>query len=120
MNLFKVRYMILIALLYSSCGSDQPDPETKTREAAPAEFSDSLVIELVGADSVSVLDLLLSAHQVDYRTTMSGVFVTAIDSVENGGECFWIYTVNGNQVSTASDDCFTSDGDRVKWHYRKF
>jgi len=118
MNLFKVCIIISTALLLSACGSDQPD--TETAQTTPAGFSDSLVIELAGADSVTVLDLVRGSHQVAYRTTLSGAFVTAIDSIENGGDYFWVYTVNDIQVSLACDDCYTSDNDRVKWHFRKF
>ena len=109
----------------AACGSDQPEPESKTTETtdttatAPSTFSDSLVIELTGIDSVTVLDLLLSAHQVDYRTSLNGAFVTGIDSHENGGDCFWIYTVNDTKPSVACDKYYTSDGDRVKWHFRR-
>ena len=117
MNLFKVCFIISTALLFSACGGDNPDPGTA--KTVPAGFSDSLVIELAGADSVTVLDLVRGSHQVAYRTTLNGAFVTAIDSVENGGGYFWVYTVNDIQVSLACDDCFTSDDDRVKWHFRK-
>ncbi len=126
MILFKVHFMILIALLLAACGGDAPVPEnqavdtTSATGAALVEYTDSLVIDLVGVDSATVLDLLLQTHQVDYRTTLNGAFVTAIDSTENSGDCFWIYTVNGESIPKASDDCFTSDGDRVKWHFRRF
>ena len=129
MILFKVRFMILIALLFVACGGDQPVPEndatdtnntTETTNKTLAENSDSLTIELTGIDSVSVLDLLLKAHQVDYRSTLSGAFVTAIDAHENGDDYFWIYTVNDTKVSVACDEYITFDGDRVIWHFRKF
>jgi hypothetical protein len=109
------------ALLFTACGGDQSGSETESADSkAKLAFSDSLVIELAGADSVTVLDLVRGACEVDYRTTAAGAFVFAIDSIENGSDCFWIYTVNDNPVSLPSDEYFTSDGDRVKWHFRRF
>lgn len=117
MNLFKVWLIASVGICLAACGGTQTD---RTNDNADAASSDSLVIELTGVDSTSVLDLLLASHDVDYSTSANGAFVKAIDSVANGDHCFWIYTVNGAPVSTACNKCFTSDGDTVKWHLKKF
>ncbi|MBU0984021.1 MAG: hypothetical protein KKA42_09135, partial [candidate division Zixibacteria bacterium] len=61
-----------LALITAGCGneSNQSDAEKPTP-------SDSLAIVLVGADSVSVLELLLRDHVVDYQASAMGAFVKA-------------------------------------------
>jgi len=83
------------------------------------DYVDSVVIELAGVDSMTVFDLLKAEHQVEYRSSMAGTFVTAINSVESGSDYFWIYSVNDSTPSIACDKLVTSDGDRVKWHFRR-
>lgn len=118
--LFKVHMIIAAALILTACGGDQPaeradsDPLDLT-----CDYVDSLVIDLVGVDSLTVFDLLRTTHQVEYRSSMAGPFVTAIDSVESGTDYFWIYLVNDSMPSVACDKLVTSDGDRVKWHFRR-
>lgn len=120
--LFKVHMIIATALILTACGSgDQPDDQSdvdanKTQIAS----TDSLVIDLVGVDSLTVLDLLKAEHQVDYRSTISGVFVTMIDSTESGSNYFWIYSVNDTMPPLACDQLVTLEGDRVRWYFRRF
>lgn len=80
---------------------------------------DSLIIELTGADSATVFDLLRAHHEVDYRSSAMGVMVTAIDSVSNGSGYFWMYSVNDSMATVACDKYTTSAGDVVRWYYRK-
>ena len=77
------------------------------------------MIELEGVDSLTVFEILRSKHQVDYLTTAAGVFIKAIDSLENTSDFFWIYSVNDTMPQVASDKYHTSDGDSVRWHYRR-
>jgi len=78
-----------------------------------------MTIELLGADSVSVFDLLVAEHDVDYLSSGTGVFVKAIDSVANNTGYYWLYSVNDSMAQAAADKYLTSDGDRVVWHYRR-
>lgn len=118
MNLFKVCAWLPVVVVLAACAGDQPSSDSDT--AASAGMSDSLVIELVGEDSVTAFDLLRKSHRVEYRSTLNGVYVTEIDSIENGNDHFWVYTVNDSTVAVAADDYLTADGDRVQWHLRKF
>ncbi|MDH4157302.1 MAG: DUF4430 domain-containing protein [candidate division Zixibacteria bacterium] len=116
------RYVVsLLALgLVLSCGQGQsPDADQPSggESAAPA-VHDSLVVELIGKDSVSVFDLLRADHEVNHYVTAMGVFVRAIDSVENSSTACWIYTVNDSMIDLASNHYITADSDLVKWHYR--
>jgi len=79
---------------------------------------DRLAIEMVGVDSMSVFDLLIQNHQVDFQGSPLGVFVKAIDSIENGGGYFWLYSVNDSMAQVSCDKYMTSNGDRIKWHFR--
>jgi len=106
---------VVLALL---AGCDSSGKADRTATDRPSD-SDSLVIELAGADSVSVFDLLEAGHEVGFTRTALGVFVTRIDSVRNGSGCFWIYSLNDTMPSTAADRCITVSGDRVRWHFRR-
>jgi hypothetical protein len=95
--------------------TDGPGADT-TR---PVKNRDSVTIELTGADSATVFDLLKARHRVDYLSTAGGVFVKSIDSVANGTSVFWIYSVNDTNPKVAADRMLTRTGDRVVWHFRK-
>lgn len=112
-----------MALALSICGC-RSSRETSGRVSdtaaqVEAEKRDSLVIDLAGADSTTVLDLLISSHLVDYRSTTAGAFVLAIDSVRNNSAYFWLYSVNDSMPPMACDKYVTRRGDRVRWHFRK-
>ena len=85
---------------------------------AASTVNDSVLVELSGHGYLSVLELLRESHQVDYRPSSMGVFVTGIDSIENSADHFWIYSVNDTTPKIACDRLITLQGDRVRWHFR--
>ena len=80
---------------------------------------DSVVIVLAGEDSVSVLELLQREHRVEFKSSVMGKFVTAVDSLAGDRSVFWVYTVNDTSPMVACDRMLTADGDTVRWHFRK-
>jgi hypothetical protein len=118
-----VRTLIVVItgsiLLLSCSGSDDTAEQTDTDYADELAYHDSVVFEFEGVDSMSVFDLIQAGHELEYQSTISGKFVTEIDDLEVGSEYFWLFTVNDSVPSVACDEYITSDGDRVKWHYRK-
>jgi hypothetical protein len=115
---------IMVLLLMCSCSRKEKPDKTDGRSnevdsSAAAVTRDSLVIELPGADSQTVFDLLKSSHQVEYKSSALGMFVTAIDSIENSSGAYWVYSVNDSLPKVASDKYITKDGDMIKWHLRK-
>ncbi len=118
------RLILLLAavLVIHGCGNKQEaEPSDQAKDSASASETpgrDSVTFELIGQDSVSAFELLQLAHYVEYRSTAMGLFVTGIDSVQGGGNAFWIYTVNDTTPKTASDKMFTRTGDRVVWRLR--
>ncbi len=116
--------VLIILPLAVSCGSNENGNTTAKNEASQDSVSglvapDSVVIELAGIDSMTVFDLLRERHQVEFKSSALGVFVTAIDSVENSSGAYWIYTVNDSTPNVACDKCMTQNGDVVMWHFRK-
>ncbi len=107
----------LVVAIVISCSQK----EIAQRESSETEqiSPDSLVIELTGQNGKSVLDLLIENHYVDYNESSMGVFIKAIDSVANGSQAFWLYSVNDIMAQTSSDKYITNDSDLIKWHYRK-
>jgi hypothetical protein len=112
--------VISAALLFGSCsGNNEPaDRDVNELSGVPAA-PDSIVIELIGVDSVSVFELLQAEHEIEYRSTAAGKIVTEIDDVAVGGGYFWLYSVNDSLATVACDIYRTSDGDRVRWHFRE-
>ena len=90
----------------------------QTEELAGTEKPDSVVIEVAGMDSLTAFDVVARVYRVRYRWTSQGVFVRAIDSIENSDSHSWLYSVNDSFPSVAADEFMTSAGDRVKWHFR--
>ncbi|MBU8933239.1 MAG: DUF4430 domain-containing protein [candidate division Zixibacteria bacterium] len=79
---------------------------------------DSLVITLVGIESKSVLDVLMNSHSVEMKSSAMGAFVVAIDSIENGNDVYWMYSVNGDMGQVACDRFLTRPDDTIRWHFR--
>lgn len=119
----KIRGRILILswclslLLFVACGGGKSGDDTQTK--TEKEYTDSLVIELTGVDSLSVFDILRENHQVESKSSLQGVFITGIDSVEGGGGYFWVYEVNDSTASVACDKYMTRNGDKIVWYFRK-
>lgn len=104
--------LTLVTLLVIGCDeSAQIETDSSGR--------DSLVVEMTATDSITPLQLLLDQHQVDYRSSIMGAFVTSVDSVENSSTAFWIYTVNDTTPKVACDKMALGAGDRLRWHYRR-
>ena len=115
---------VLSTFLLSSCDSKtENERDLKQSEAGDSTAlsppPDSVVIELAGADSQTVFDLLEDSHEVEYKSSVMGIFVTAIDSIENTAGAYWIYSVNDSVLQVACDKYVTKNGDVVKWHFRK-
>jgi hypothetical protein len=116
--------VMMALMLFSFCGQHKDrNSSTRVDMTIDTSFSsvpyDSVVIELIGIDSQTVFDLLKSSHQVEYKSSALGVFVTAIDSIENSSGICWVYSVNDSLPKVASDKYITKNGDVVKWHFRK-
>lgn len=115
--------LILLSLAFFSGCTETEKTDRSEQTESPAnneiKYIDSLVIELTGRDSVTVLDLLKENHEVGIVATALGVFVKRIDSLENGSTIFWIYSVNDSMPEIAADRYQTKDGDQIRWHYRK-
>lgn len=103
--------LTVIIGLAAACGT-RKDDQSQSNSGELAR------IELIGRDSVSVLDLLMEHHQVQYKQSSLGTFVTAIDTLEVTRETYWIYSVNDSTPNVGADRYLTGDSDRVVWHFR--
>jgi len=115
---------ILMALVLAiSCGKkneaadDTADQDIKT--SGLADPSDSLILEMTGIDSMTVLDILKREHDVSHMSSLKGAYVIRIDETANEGGYYWLYSVNGVMGEVACDKHVTGTGDVVRWHYRK-
>lgn len=124
MSICRLAFIIGVLLVFLvACTSEESsrvDDDGKAPDTAQTVvISDSLVIEMKGVDSLSVFDILMANHEVDYLSTAAGVFVRAIDSIEGGARLYWVYSVNDSMGETAADRYITNEGDRIKWHFRR-
>lgn len=105
--------------IWIGCSSDSSDDESSSQRA-DMKPHDSLVIELPGMDSMTVLQVTDAVYEVDARTSAMGSFVIQIDSIRNSPRFFWVCSVNGEMIDVAADKYMTRTGDVVRWHYRRF
>ncbi len=113
----------ILVVTYGGCAKESSTPRVEPADSTAAqtvaENRDSVTVELVGADSVTVFDLLKASHKVDFLSTSGGVFVKGIDSINNGSSTFWVYSVNDATPKVAADLIYTKAGDKIVWHFRK-
>jgi hypothetical protein len=118
-----VSLICMLAFVLSACSGSETSENLDNNDAVDSTLatvvSDSLVLELTGVDSLTVFDILLANHEVDYFSTAAGIFVKGIDSIEGGAKLFWVYTVNDSMAQVAADQYVTQSGDRIKWHFRR-
>jgi hypothetical protein len=77
---------------------------------------DAIILE--GRDGRTVFDILIEEHEVDYVESEMGVFIQAIDGIENKGGRFWMYSINGEPGKIACDRASVSEGDTIRWEYK--
>ncbi len=122
LRLFGILFIIAL-LVISGCSKKQeaePKVETTTELAEEESNKDSLVLEMISEDSISVFDLLDQKHDLEIKKSAMGAFIIAIDSIKNSEGIFWVYSVNGKMGQMASDNYFTKPGDTVRWHFQFF
>jgi hypothetical protein len=78
-----------------------------------------VTIELVGEEGKAVIDILALRYATRITSGPRGSFVREIDGVANGGGYYWVYSVNGEMAKVSADQRITSDGDVIRWHFRK-
>lgn len=105
--------LVLAGILSVTCTNKK-----KAQTASSAANNDSLTIEIVASDSISVLELLQREHVVEYTSGSMGAFIKAIDSIAGGYGWYWLYAVNDSMAHVAADKRFCRPGDRVTWHFR--
>lgn len=110
--------IVTVCLFLSGCKSDPAPADQPAASKDSVSPRDSVVFDLAGQDSLSVFDLLQLDHQVDYRSTAMGVFVTAIDSISQCDHAYWVYSINDTMPKLAADRMLTRSGDRIRWHLR--
>ena len=99
-------YTAVVAVLYlAGCSSAADDRHIRRR------------IVLPDSAGVTVFELLKSHHEVEYRQTPSGIFVTGIDSISNTTSSYWMYFVNDSAGTTASDRRLLFGREKVEWRY---
>lgn len=117
-------FVIAVAalILITSCGEKEDSTEKSENKVVKkidlADAADSLIFEMVGLDSMTVLDILQQQHEVRHMTSLKGAYVTRIDDIPNEGGYFWMYSVNDEMGQVACDLYTTKKGDRIRWHYR--
>lgn len=110
--------LLSLSLIVAACGEKQQANKQGTA-AQSGDSRDSLTVSYDGQDSMTVFALLAESHQVDFVSSAMGVFVQGIDSVNNGSDIFWLFSVNDTMAKVSSDKYLTHTGDRVVWHFRR-
>lgn len=112
------KIIILITIIFSFIFMSCSEPKQEVSDTA-SKWQDSLTIELVGSDSLTVLQILELSHSVTTSSTALGEFVTGIDSIHSGEGYFWVFTVNDTVPKIACDKMNVNKTDYIKWYFRK-
>jgi len=111
--------LVTITLFFVAAGCPNKGEKEKAAATDVSPDRDSVVLVMLGTDSLTVLEILKQSHSVDFKSSSMGVFVRAIDSVEQSSAAYWLYSVNGEMPKTACDKYIVSAGDTIRWHLRK-
>ena len=121
------RFLSIVAamaalILITSCGKKEDTTEVTDDKTVKnidlADAADSLILEMVGVDSMTVFDILSQQHDVKHMSSLKGAYVTGIDDIVNEEGYFWMYSVNQEMGEVACDKYVTKKGDQIRWHYR--
>ena len=96
---------IAVIMCISCSGDKNGDEEIKT-------------IVLSGEEGKTVFDILSANHEVEYTESEMGIFINAIDGIENSGGHFWVYSINAEPGKIACNQAVVSDGDKIEWKYK--
>mgnify|MGYP001057667523 CR=1 FL=1 len=91
----------ICATIVCMVGCNSADDAADT-SAATLDPADSLVLVMVAEDTSTALELLAANYEVSSHSTTMGVFVKAIDSLEGGGNAFWVFSVNDTMPQVAA------------------
>jgi len=100
--------------------SQGANESSKPTSGAQVEQINLKIVDLIGVEEKSVLDLLKDKTKVEYTDSASGVFITEINDIKNTDKEFWMYSVNGVDAAVAANKYITKDGDKIKWEYKGF
>ena len=114
LNKIFILIFIILSIIFTACS--QPKQEVADTDT---NYHDSLIIELAGSDSLSVLEILKQNHKVTTKATALGEFVTGIDSISISDGYFWLFTVNDTMSQIACDKMIVNKSDYIKWYFRK-
>ena len=116
-----ISLMVMFLALSCSDGSDVAPPEggVEFSYLQPTDSNDSVLIQMIGVDTLTVFGLLQKALPEKHMSSVKGVFVTYIDETGGPDEYFWVFTINGEMISEASDHFTPETGDTIRWHYRQ-
>lgn len=109
------RNTISILLLIAMCSlmaCSQSETSDQADTAAPVSFS------MTAADSASVLAVLEQHHDIEYKSSAMGAFVTEIDGIKNADSGYWTYKVNDTAPQVAADKYMVTAGDTIVWIYQ--
>lgn len=73
-----------------------------------------------GEDGKNALELLKSKAEIQTQDSSIGVFVVAINGVENSDRQYWMFYVNDALADSAADQYVTKNDDKIEWRYESF
>lgn len=95
---------------YISLVIDYGDGNSKTYETQATEGTAYGLLKMIAVEN----NIELNAESYDF-----GVFVKSLGGYESSSEKAWIYFVNGESGTVASDQYELSEGDMVEWRFIK-
>lgn len=108
--------------------SQEPDTKATNTEEPNGEISgvedeqnsQAKTVTYQGVEGKNALELLKLNALAIVQPSKDGSFVQSINGIKNSDKEFWIFYVNGEMASVASDKYITKDTDVVEWKYESF
>ena len=114
-----VSFALAAAALLSGCGGkEQPEADPAGVFSGRVSAADSVAFEDISVDSTTVFELLSEHHEVDYKFYGRNIFVVAVDSIYQGNNHMWLYSVNSAMSRNACNLYRIGAGDTVRWFFR--
>lgn len=94
-----------------------PEPSPQPNEPTQS-FQTSNIISYKCQKGETAFERLEKEKDIKYEESSFGKFITSIDSIEQGGGKYWLYTVDGKEATVSADQYKCLNEEEVRWELK--